>query len=174
MPNLCSYLLKVKGSKENCEKFHAIMEDYDLPKHFWRVFEADIFNEEETEDGYVMEIGGSCAWSVRSCMCKGVFTYANEHPDNGTSLLEQSLELGLEIEVYSEECGVGFMEHYHYKNGEELENECEDYTTFWWDRDEHSTFEEFCKEYNLSGITENDLNDNDEYCVGGFEWVFSF
>ena len=174
MPNYCNYLLKVKGNKENCKKFHEIMEDYDLPRHFWRVFEADIYNEEETENGYVMEIGGTCAWSVYSCMCKGLHTYANDNPEKSTSLQEQSLQLGLEIEVYSEEPGMGFMEHFHYKNGEILADECRNFSCIWWDKDEYPTFEEFCEEYDLSGITEEDLNDNDEYCVGGFEWNFSF
>ena len=104
MPNLCSYMLKVKGDRAKCIAFQQVMINYDLPRHFWRVFEADIDDEVEASDGEcILTISGTCAWSVYSCMCKGTHTYADDNPDSSTSLQEMSMKHHLEIEVYSEE-----------------------------------------------------------------------
>lgn len=98
-------------------------------KHFFRVF--DVYENEEMEDNgdgtFTQFVYGYCAWSVRSCMCGGDHTYYNSvkesYPDTfmGTDLVEQSQDC--EIEVFSEEEGMAFSEHYIFKNGECL---CDD------------------------------------------------
>ncbi len=130
MANDCNYEMKIRGSKEAINRVIACLNtDYNYcegkpeHKHFFRVFEA---TEEELEDNgdgtFTQSIYGYCAWSVWSCMMEGDHTYYNDvkrnHPDTfmGTSLKEQSQDC--EIEVFSEEWGMLFSEHYHFKNGE--------------------------------------------------------
>ena len=136
MPNYCNYEMKILGSKKSIQRVIACLEaDYNYiegkpsHKHFFRVF--DVFYDEPTKvekDTYEIFISGDCAWSVYCCMCSGNHTYykscKEEHPEifMGTTLLEQSRDC--EIEVFSEEEGMAFSEHYIFKNGEMLVDDC--------------------------------------------------
>lgn len=171
MPNYCNYEMHIKGRKEACKEFRKMMVDYNLPKHFWRVFEADIVEESGSEEEYVMHIAGYCAWSVYSCMFEGKHTYAEDF--GGTSLQKESERLQLEIEVYSEEPGLQFMEHYYFNNGEELINEEIKWECHYYDEDEYESFDEWLEDVGLD-ITEDDLDDGGYCCIGGVEWDFSF
>lgn len=178
MPNFCEYEMCVKGKHENILEFQQVMVDYERERHFWRVFEAEI----EFSDDELAHIHGDCAWSVYSCMCDGDCTYAEDVEENRrTSLRQESERLQLEIEVYSSEPGMGFQEHFHYKNGEELCNECEDYLEFYFEylfdesqEDREKRFSDFLEENNLDPkYTLDDLNGGDYLTVGGFVWDFN-
>lgn len=136
MPNYCDYEMKIKGSKDAIKRvLECLKVDYDYckgkprHKHFSRVFSA--YEDERMEDNgdgtFTQFVYGSCAWSVYCCMCGGDHTYYDSlresHPDTfmGTDLVEQSQDC--EIEVFSEEEGMEFSEHYIFKNGECL---CDD------------------------------------------------
>ena len=139
MPNYCDYEMKIKGSKEAIARvLECLNADYNYGegkpshKHFFRVFDATKDgNARKNADGtYSQLIYGYCAWSVSSCMLDGGFSYyqsvKKDHPEifMGTTLVEQSEDC--EIEVFSEEPGMGFSEHYIFKNGECLcDDECE-------------------------------------------------
>lgn len=196
MPNFCSYEMKVKGAKEKVEEFIKVIQShydyykqiFDFDRHLYRVFEADTVEMEEEEEGvWSVIIYGDCAWSVYSCMMEGEHTYYNDNkdahvimlngisqeiPSRGTSLIKESKNLGLVIEVYSEESGVGFQEHYIIDNGEVLVDKCVEYREYYWDKDEFPTIESFNKEYELD-VQEDDFDG--EYCTtGGFdEWYYS-
>lgn len=130
MPNYCNYEMRIRGSRESVDRVLAcLMADYNYyegkpsHKHFFRVFEARNWDEWKNGDGtFTKTVCGSCAWSVYMCMCSGGLTYYDrakgEHPETfmGTTLAEQSKDC--EIEVFSEETGVGFGEHYIFKGGE--------------------------------------------------------
>ena len=137
MPNYCEYEMKIKGSKKAIERvINCLKQDYNYSKckpshkHFFRVFEC--FDDEEfvkNEDGtFTKFVWGDCAWSVHSCMLKGQNTYydsvKNDFPNifMGTDLEEQSKDC--EIEVFSEEEGCAFSEHYIFKNGKCLLDDC--------------------------------------------------
>lgn len=129
MPNYCSYGMVIKGRKEDREKLVDYLKaDYSYDynhdtksytfkecteeKHFCRVFEVWP-TEEDDERTYV---SGDCAWSVKSCMFAGAFTYYNDLKDavnsKCTNMVEATKELDLVVEIYSEEPGCCFMEHY--------------------------------------------------------------
>lgn len=146
MPNYCNYGMRIVGKKENVEELIKYMKaDYDYTDsknycsekhHLFRVFECDV-NEDSIneEDGiYSCEAYGSCAWSIHSCMFDGEHTYykrnIEEYGYNSRAITIQqaSKELNLEIEIFSEEGGCGFMEHYIIKNGEILVNDCVEYS----------------------------------------------
>lgn len=137
MPNYCDFAIKVNGSKNAIERIvNCLNADYNYGvgkpdhKHFFRVFEVNDSGETfaNGKGNFTKYIYGYCAWSVRSCMCRGVNTYYNDckknHPDifMGTSLVEQSKDC--EIEVFSEETeGMMFSEHYLFRNGMKVVDE---------------------------------------------------
>lgn len=105
------------------------------PRHMFRVFEAYVNrSKDELNASY---ISGYCAWSVYSCMFGTRHTYYDDFITEkygnkyigfmGTTLPDESRRLNLKIEVYSEEPGCGFMEHYLIDNGEILIEDCVDY-----------------------------------------------
>ena len=165
MPNLCCYSMKIKGNKENVYEFHKRMRDYDAPNHLWRMFEADVYDEKDNEDGTIkIDVAGSCAWSIETC-CR-----ASGYSD-GVDLLEvNSRDLNLEIEIWSDESGMCFQEHYFYKNGECLIDDCVEWNEYYYDEYEYDSFEEFKRENDIpDDITEDDLEDGCYYHDGGFD-----
>ena len=185
MPNYCYYEMHVKGKRENIEEFVKVMIDYERPQHFWRVFSADTVYGDPDPDGItVASIAGDCAWSVYSCMCIGPCTYAGDaDKEHQTSLQKESERLHLEIEVYSDEPGMAFQEHYHYNYGKELDHDCIDCVHYWFEEidgeseeDRQKRFEEFKSEYGLdSCLTLSDLDECGEIVRGGYgSWDFLF
>ena len=168
MPNYCDYQMKLRGAKENVQKFIAYLKaDYSYnngkwecseDRHFFRVFEAAHDPGEDTVDvsgETISTVGGYCAWSVFSCLFEGNHTYYDQWKNDGenfkgTHILEASKELDLDIEIYSEEAGVGFMEHYLIEKGELLVDDC---------------FDDF---------REIEDEDGEWIKTGGVEWTFSF
>lgn len=162
MANNCSYRMKIVGEKENVrELFNALnFKSEKFPYGVGRVFSACITEEAES---YII-VEGDCAWSVESAM---------------KDLEEITGKLNLLVEVFSEEVGFAFEEHYIYANGvrivdecvdlyefpeEEFENEC----SYVWD-------EEIVRE---KGITPDNYKDytngNDYIRLGGFDsWEFT-
>ncbi len=187
MANNCFYDMRVKGTKENVEAFVKMMKmkynaDTTKEKHFWRVFSADEIDEYEADGDYVKNISGDCAWSVRTTMTEDGYAkdWIAKYPEQCTSLKEQSALKQLEIEVYSEEPGMAFMEHYHYKNGEALTEDCTDWSCY------YVTTQEELDDYNEQHKTEwtmKDLEDGSatgynpdllSFVDGGYDYNFSF
>lgn len=190
MPNYCSYAMVVKGKKENVDEFINIIQagynyhsDEKPSRHMFRIFEADVIDYEDREvspEGdaiYRAHIIGDCAWSVHSCMFEGDGTYYSnvslttpEEKFNGTTLPVESKRLNLEIEVFSEECGFAFQEHYLISNGEVLQNECVDW--YCHDLSDYDTKEE--AEADLEVKISDEQWDELRYDEGGFgDWDFS-
>ena len=137
MPNYCDYEMKIKGSKEAINRVvNCLKAEYNYGagkpehKHFFRIFEAYVDDEmEKNDDGtFTQFVSGYCAWSVYSCMCSGEHTYYSDCKDDfgkdfmGTTLFEQSEDC--EIEVFSEEDGMEFSEHYIFKKGRCVLDDC--------------------------------------------------
>lgn len=187
MPNICSYCMQVKGKPENVEEFIKIIQtdyaydkngncynpsDHNKPveKHFWRVFEANVESDDISYDIRTVEISGDCAWSVKSCMCDGLFTYQYQNPNgHGTTLQKESERLQLAIEVFSEECGMGFMEHYVVVDGNIIIDDCIDYAEYY--TGDFDTVEEMNVEYGTN-FTQEEFEANEYISVGGIDWEF--
>lgn len=184
MANYCNFSMCVKGTKENIEDFLKVMKaDYNYDKmefthdrHFFRVFESNCDEIVECEDGrYKAIIGGYCAHSVNSCMFDDIFTYYRTGKEyitedyKATTLPIESKNLGLDIEVYSEEPGCAFQEHYVIVNGDVIIDKCVKWKSYWLDNFE--TKEEAEREL---GITiYNDEWEENYVERGGFrEWNF--
>jgi len=130
MPNYCDYSLRVQGKPDNVEevvktiqaKYSYDTMEFDHKKHLFRVFTSFISDDDEPEEGIrSVIIDGECAWSVSTCMTEiGYYKEAKEEYGNnfrGTTLKELTKATNTMIEVYSEEYGSCFQEHYLYKNG---------------------------------------------------------
>lgn len=169
MANHCYYDMKIKGFAWDCREWVRRMQNYNAPHHFFSIFSCDVYDEGETDDGdCYMQMFGDCAWSLDTC-CRGKGYSGNED-----LFSINTKELNLVMEVFSSEPGVGFQEHYLYDKGDCVEDQCEDYEEWFWDRTEYETFEQFKEGCDLpDSVTEDDLDDNSCYTVGGFgEWNF--
>jgi hypothetical protein len=177
----------VVGKKENIEEFIKVIQaDYDYgnmvfnnDRHMFRVFEAEC-NGVEQRYGNVYEavINGYCAWSVSSCMLEGGYynSFKKEYPSEfrGTTLPIESKRLNLDIEVYSEESGMCFQEHYVIIDGEIVRNECVDWEEVW--VEDFETKEEAEEELEIKITDEEWAAGQDEgyFTRGGFEnWDFN-
>lgn len=164
MANYCYYEMKVVGKENNVKELVKYLEanyEYkgnelvmcEADKHFFRVFYAEVIDEYGADKGYINLISGDCAWSTFSCMLKGEHSYydifKNRKGFKGTNLVDASRDLSLDIEVFSEEPGCGFMEHYLIKQGVMDIDECENY---------EETYNEEIDEYEKKG---------------GFTWDFT-
>ena len=164
MPNYCGYTIKIMGTKENCEKWIKKMEDYNEENHFYRIFDADVYECGGTESNYFMCISGDCAWSLESCCRASGYS-------NGVDLFEvNTRELNLVMEAWSEEPGIGFQEHYIYNKGECEADECED-AEFWWSEmiDGYGSYEDLKKNYPNAPSEEEFRETDGDIIVGGFD-----
>lgn len=179
MANECLFEMRVKGKRDSVLRvIECLKTDYNYcegkPKHqhFFRIF--NVYDEENivnNGDGtFTVNLWGYCAWSVRSCMLEGVSTYYNDcknsYPDDifmGTNLVEQSKDC--EIEVFSEEEGMGFSEHYYCKNGIRMVDECIDIQEGGYDDDGNITTDIDWDSYDGDWIVinPNRYNNTDEF-----------
>ena len=186
MPNYCSYVMKVKGKKLNVEEFIKVMQaDYNyltmkfsFERHMGgRVFDATVTEIVKEEDDYIVMLNGDCAWSVDCCMRNSTYSYyRNFLWDYGkecksTTLELESKRLKLKIEVFSEEPGMCFAEHYCYDNGNLICEEIVDYNEY--PIYEFDNKEDAEKEYDIE-ITDYEFANEEWIHRGGFEQVFSF
>ena len=173
MPNLCNFSMMVIGEEEKLDEFIEILHnDYDN-LHMFRIFEAyEEYREELDDNKMVCLLNGECAWSVFVCMFPGEYTYYDSEKDSPTktNILIESERLGLDIEIFSEECGMCFMEHYIIKSGELIVDEESTYKIFC--TADYETVEEFNKDTGLN-ISKDIFEKRDYITKGGFPWKFT-
>ena len=140
MANLCSFSMILKGEEADIDKFKNMMKQ---TGNVWMGRGAEILNEEteETEDGKCRcQIDGYTKWSVHSSLIDNAISMRTE-PDKWffgdgedkskltfVTMLEACEQLNLDMEVYSEEPGCGFQEHYVFIEGVLVADESVDYT----------------------------------------------
>lgn len=123
----------------------------------------------EADGRKVVEVAGDCAWSVGACMCGH-----GAHGAPAMTLASCAAELGVDIEAYGTESGLGMAEHFLYTHDGEvaIEEERDDYVELCWDEDEYPTFEEFVEDHPEAEGRSPDEFDEGWLAVGGFdeEW----
>ena len=137
MPNWCSYTMKaVSKSQEALDRLINIMNHNDDEYFMYRCAIADMTDEYQDGDYFVMYIEGSVAWSCGSWF--DCIERTNETDDISPAhyitldLLCQ--RLGIAVEVFGEESGMEFQEHYLCNsNGDVLWNECTEWHQTWFD-----------------------------------------
>ena len=178
MANECIYTLKAAGTEEHVRELLDIMQyKKEDTAMFARIFSAEEEGINSLTDGRtLLTIGGDCAWSVYSCMFGGVLTYyesaKTSYPQLST-IPAESARLGLDIEIYSTEPGIGFAEHYRVINGEIILSQETPYYEAYWDKDEYPTFREFKEAHALSdNISEDDFDEDGWASIGGYDVQF--
>lgn len=185
MPNICIYSMCVKGKKESIEEFIKVIQanydygtmEFSYDRHLFRVFSADENEIEQVgDDLYEVIINGDCAWSVSSCMFESNY-YSNLKRDfpnefRGTTLQLESKRLELDIEVYSEESGCCFQEHYIIRNGDIEVYDCVDWYEYY--IGDYETKAEAEEDLNIA-ITDEEWNSGEDFISrGGFgSWDFT-
>lgn len=185
MPNYCNYSMCVVGKKESVEEFIKVMNagynygtmEFDYDRHMFRVFEAVNDEIEEIDnEKFRTVINGYCAWSVHSCMFEDGYygDIKRDYPDNfrGTTLPLESERLGIDIEVFSEESGMCFQEHYIIIDGELVREETTDWEEIW--VEDYETKEDAEEDLGIEITDEEWAEGQSEgyFTRGGFAWDF--
>ena len=143
MANNCVFSMRIVGNKVSVDEFIKVVKsDYhysdegvyrgSFDRHLSRIFNREVISYIAEASGQcIAEISGDCAWSVYSCMTEGGYysrRFLKDYSDrsHATTLKLESGKLGLEIEVFSEELGLGFREHFLFDNGETIIDACFD------------------------------------------------
>lgn len=167
MANCCDFDIRISGQPEAVLEMASMLKVTDsflnenaLKRHFGGVFYCDF-----ADDGIVMvgdglcylTGGGSCAWSIQSSMREKM---------SGFSPLERESErLGIMVEAYSSEPGIGFQEHVLIVKGEVVIDDCVDYKEHY--VESAAKLESYNKKHDTD-FTEDMINDDGDVCIGGF------
>ena len=143
MANCCSFTMRISGN--NLDNIEQAIDN--LP----RLYDYNIIY----HDDYI-EVYGDCKWSVASSFQNSL----------------EELSKGRLIEVYAEECGLCFAEHYIYVNGKCDLEKVVDYYEF----TVGTPYEDFI-EYTKINMSEEAYNKHFEteevLTIGGFDYKFS-
>lgn len=161
MANNCWFDMRITGGEEQIKELVEMLRWEGKFKNagLGRVYSFDADEIEKTDIPGVFQVNGSgdCAWSVLTA----IQNYGGRHP----SLESETGRLGLVVEVYSSEPGVGFQEHVLIAKGSVIESECLDYQEHWVEGVEG--LEAYNRE-NETNFTADMVNDNGDVCFGGF------
>lgn len=179
MANICDFSMKVRGKHEDIEKFYnAMMQKGNI--YMGRGADAEINYDDE--DGSAL-INGWCKWSVVSALVTNAESMRSE-PERwywGEGVNVNDLEFitlfgachkwNLIVEVYSEESGCCFQEHYICDKGAIICDECVEWNEYC--IEDYETKEEAEAELGIE-ITDEEWNSGDTFIGrGGFEsWDF--
>lgn len=181
MANICSFSMKVRGEHDNIEKFYnAMMQNGNV--YMGRGADAEINYNDEDDTAH---IDGGCKWSIVSAMVDNAISMRS-NPDRwwwGDSVDYKSLEFitlweackrwNIDMEVYSEESGCCFQEHFVVVNGDLICEECVEWNEYW--IDDYETKEEAEDELGIE-ITDDEWASGlkeGRFTRGGFEsWDF--
>ena len=176
MANICNFSMCVKGNREDIESFYnALVQEGNV--YMGRGAEAEIRYEDSTAF-----IDGWCKWSVHSALVHNAISMRTnpeiwawgEDTDASQleflTLFEACREWNLDMEVYSEEPGCEFQEHYICLKGDVVCDECVEYHEY--DIYEYETKEEAEEELGIK-ITDDEWDNEDYIYRGGFKnWNF--
>lgn len=179
MANMCDFYMCVKGERENIEDFFQAL-----------IQEGNVWIGRGADAGIAFEgdnmalIDGTCKWSIYSALVSNAVSmresqdtwyFTEEEKSRGLefiTLFEACAKWNITMEVYSEECGAGFQEHYICVEGEVTCDECVDYYEYW--IDDFDTKEEAEEEYGVEFTDEEWEEAYDCIYRGGFgSWDFT-
>lgn len=147
MANICSFSMVVRGKESDIETFLDMMQQNGT---VYMGRGAEIYDSEICEvDEEISrcDISGETKWSILSSLVDdaismredvGGWYFGNVDKTKLTfvTLFEACKQLNLDMECYSEEPGCEFQEHYLFKDGVLLKEECVDYKEFYDEEEE--------------------------------------
>lgn len=171
MANNCYFEMKIAGREEAVNELVEMLQYKGRFKEIGlgRVYSFDAEEPVHMTPGsqFVSVMGyGDCAWSI---LCAMQAEYRKGLP----SLESETERLGLVVEAFSSEPGCCFQEHILIDKGEPVWEECVDYEEHWISGMTEEEITDLCEEHNITReLLMKSLNDNGDYCVGGFEEDF--
>lgn len=179
MANMCNFSMCVKGKHDDIEKFYdAMLQKGNI--YMGRGADAEINYEDDDNMAF---IDGWCKWSIQSALIYNAISMRTE-PDRWwfgdnfdvtqlefITLWEACEKWNLDMEVYSEECGCCFQEHYVFIDGNIICDDCIDYYEYC--IGDYDTKEDAERELEIK-ITDEEWNSGEDFISrGGFEnWNF--
>ena len=178
MANICSFCMCVKGNHDNIINFYNAMSQ---KGNVWmgRGAAADIQWE---DDGNKAFIDGWCKWSIQSAMIDNAISMRTESDKwyfedadittlEFVTLPEACKKWNITMEVYSEEPGCCFQEHFLIDKENTIIDECVEWNEYY--IEDFETKEEAETELGIA-IMDSEWDNNDEYITrGGFKnWNF--
>lgn len=165
MANVCQYLMKIVGAKPQVIELVEMLQWKGKYENCGinRVYDAHVNEEGVIKEGfYYCIVDGGCAWSVlTSMLIEG----------DASQVIDEATErLNLAIEIFSEECGLAFQEHFVIGKGTIFVNECVDWEEIYISDYDENELEELARH---AGKTVDELKkmaaERDNYFeVGGF------
>ena len=165
MANYCAFDMRITGPEASIKEFVSMLRREGQFEHagLGRTYSFDVEDKIFSSTGlpgiFQVDGFGDCAWSVLTAMQK---EYRGELP----SLESETERLGLVVEVYSSEPGVGFQEHILIAKGDVIYADCVDYEEHYI---EGADSLEAYNEENDTDFTEDMINDDGDVCIGGFD-----
>ena len=185
MANNCTYEMRIAGKKETVEKIYEFAKEHSYT--FCEIFmELDPNIEEESEYEADMRICGDVKWSIVAAWnmdkykprdkyieealkdpgtpvnIKTLYSNMEEERIHGPSILDVKGEYIFEI--FSEEAGNSFQEHYIVKNGELLVDDAREYLEYWIEEDETETLNGGYSEWKLDFDINKEIPPWDNEC----------
>lgn len=161
MANNCITSIVVRGRKECVNVFDKVIH----AKYNYNTMEFPDRNHfigvNDVSDGLYQEYGFmamqdyvvDCRWSAELCLMNTPGSYYSQRQEiekrdgiknYSTNIVDLSRKYGLDIELWSQESGMGFEEHILVEHGEIMENECYDYYNYY--IEDYNTYEEFIED----------------------------
>mgnify|MGYP003296935919 CR=1 FL=1 len=176
MANICSFSMYVKGNNDDIQSFYNAM-CQNGKFYMGRGADAEIVIDEGCAN-----IDGWCKWSVQSALIDnaismrtnpGMWYFGDDFDASQVefiTLFEACKKWNLDMEVYSEECGCEFQEHYMFVDGKLIIDECVEWHEYY--LGDFDTKEEAEEELEIQ-ITDAEWNERECISRGGFgEWHF--
>lgn len=139
MANDCSFDMKVVAKdKETIDRLLSIMKYEDKEFYIYRVRDVDVLYPAEKEgDNYSAVFQGDVAWSANAWV-RGI-PDPNSKSETGagyTNLVELCKTLGIKIEIWTSEPGMGFQEYILIGDNGEYDYQTEDWNLEWGENDD--------------------------------------
>lgn len=133
MANICTFEMRIRGTKENCEK----MINSDIP-----CYELYSVDEKGNDNDFMVYLEGECRWSVTGSMV---------NTDDGETLAAKAAKFNIELEVFGyDKSEPEWIEHYHYKGAEVLKEFALPTVIMGWNMDETDLTDEDKAKYDYN------------------------
>ena len=138
MPNWCAYTMKaVSKSKDALDRLISIMSYEDKEYYIYRCAVIEVYDEFQEDDYFVAMLHGDVAWGCDSWFDR--IERIDETIESGGHYVTLDIlceRLGIAIEVFGEEPGMEFQEHYLCNpKGDTVWNECTEWHQDWFDEE---------------------------------------
>lgn len=179
MANNCAFDMRIAGKEPAVMEFVQMLrwegpfEESGLGRVYSFDLDESMTERANCDSSTICVFGfGDCAWSLQTAML--------DWPHR--PMLPETQRLGLVVEAFSSEPGIGFQEHILINQGQMIVDECVDYEEHLIDDEvEEWYIEQVCEDHGLTREElMNSLNCNGEFIVGGldnycdFEDLFSY